>query len=143
MTNEANTDELMKILKDADNTQVLESYLTDINGVRTDFKTVINNILLERDISIADLQRKSCVARTYIYQIMDGTRNPGRDKAISIAIALEVSVDDANRLLKLSNNSILYPKNRRDAIVIYCLNNKMSVSDCNRLLSKYEEAELG
>ena len=143
MTNEANTDELMKILKDADNTQILESYLTDINGIKTDFKTVINNILLERDISIADLQRKSCVARTYIYQIMDGTRNPGRDKAISIALALELSVDDANRLLKLSNNSILYPKNRRDAIVIYCLNNKMSVSECSRLLAKFNEAELG
>ena len=143
MTNEANTDELMNILKDADNTQILESYLTDINGIKTDFKTVINNILLERDISIADLQRKSCVARTYIYQIMDGTRNPGRDKTISIALALELSVDDANRLLKLSNNSILYPKNRRDAIVIYCLNNRFSVPDCNRLLVKYEEAELG
>ena len=143
MTNNANTDELMKILKSADDTQILDTYVTDLDGVKTDFKSVVNAILLERDISIADLQRKSCVARTYIYQIMDGTRNPGRDKAISIAIALELPIDDTNRLLKLSNNAILYPKNRRDAIIIYSLNNKLSVGECNRLLTRYEEAELG
>ncbi len=143
MTNNANTDELMKILKNADDTQILDTYVTDLEGVRTDFKSVVNSILLERDISIADLQRKSCVARTYIYQIMDGTRNPGRDKALSIALALELPIDDTNRLLKLSSNAILYPKNRRDAIIIYCLNNKLSVGECNRLLVKYEEAELG
>ena len=143
MTNNANTDELMKILKSANDTQILDTYVTDLDGVKTDFKSVVNAILLERDISIADLQRKSCVARTYIYQIMDGTRNPGRDKALSIALALELPIDDTNRLLKLSNNAILYPKNRRDAIIIYSLNNKMSVSECNRLLVRYEEAELG
>lgn len=143
MTNNANTDELMKILKSADDTQILDTYVTDLDGVRTDFKSVVNAILLERDISIADLQRRSCVARTYIYQIMDGTRNPGRDKALSIALALELPIDDTNRLLKLSNNAILYPKNRRDAIIIYSLNNKLSVAECNRLLTRYEEAELG
>jgi len=143
MTNEPNTEELMSILKSADNTQILDNFLSDIDGAKTDFKTVINSILLERNMSIADMQKKSCVARTYIYQIMDGTRNPGRDKVISIALALELDVTESVRLLKLTNNAILYPKNRRDAIIIYSLNNNLTVPDCNRLLTTYDEAELG
>lgn len=142
MNNEANTDELMNILKSADSTQILDGYLADIDGAGRDFKSIINAILLERDMSIADLQRKSCVARTYIYQIMDGTRNPGRDKTICISLALELGINEATRLLKLTNNAILYPKNRRDAIIIYAINNKLTVADCNRLLESYAEAEL-
>ncbi len=143
MINNANTDELMNILKNADNTQILDGFLSDIDGAASDFKSIINKILLERNMSIADMQKKSCVARTYIYQIMDGTRNPGRDKVISIALALELDIQESVRLLKLTNNAILYPKNRRDAILIYSLNNKLTVPDCNRLLTTYGEAELG
>ena len=142
MTSNANTDELMKILCSADDTQILDTVITDLNGNMRDFKTIINGMLLERDISIAELQRRSCVARTYIYQIMDGTRNPGRDKVICIALALEIPLDETARLLKITGNAILYPKNRRDAIIIYSINNKLSVPDCNRLLTKYGEAEL-
>ncbi|SCW53846.1 Helix-turn-helix [Ruminococcaceae bacterium YRB3002] len=136
-----NTDELMNILKSANDTQILDDVLAGIDGT-SDFKTYINNILLERDWSIADLQRRSCIARTYMYQIMDGTRNPGRDKVILIALALEIDVTETMRLLKLTSNPVLYPKNRRDAILIYALNNKLTVADCNRLLATYEEAEL-
>ena len=135
------TDELMNILKSADSTQILDSVISDIDG-SSDLKSYINGILLDRNWSIADLQRKSCIARTYMYQIMDGTRNPGRDKVVCIALALELDITDTLRMLKMSNNPVLYPKNRRDAILIYAINNHLTVADCNRLLVTYEEAEL-
>ena len=138
MTN--STDELMDILQNANSTQVLDEVLNDIKT--PSFVDYMNDILRERDISIAELQRRSAIARTYMYQIMDGSRNPGRDKAICIALALELDITETTRVLKLTGNSILYPKNRRDAIIIYAINNKLTVADCNRLLENYSEAVL-
>ena len=135
------TDELMNILQNANDTQILDSVIKDIDKT-TDFHSHINAILLKRNISIAELQRKSCIDRTYIYQIMDGSRNPGRDKVIAICLALGIDVTDTVRLLKITGNAVLYPKNRRDAILIYALNNSIIVSDANRLLESYGEAQL-
>ena len=135
------TDELMNILQNANDTEILDSVIKDIDKT-TDFHSRIDAILLERNISIAELQRKSCIDRTYIYQIMDGSRNPGRDKVIAICLALGLDVSETARLLKITGNAVLYPKNRRDAILIYALNNSITVADANRLLENYGEAQL-
>lgn len=135
------TDELMNILQNANDTQILDSVIKDLDKT-ADFHSRIDAILLERNISIAELQRKSCIDRTYIYQIMDGSRNPGRDKVIAICLALGIDVSETARLLKITGNAVLYPKNRRDAILIYALNNSITVADANRLLESYGEAQL-
>ena len=80
------TDQLLKILQ---NSNDINSYLTD---------------------------NDSNIQKNYGYQIFDGSKTPSRDKVIALALAMQLTLDEANRLLHLSNNGILYPKIKRDSI---------------------------
>ena len=132
--NTKSTEELMNVLINTDNTTTLENVLIETEDAKTSFSEMVNSMLTEQNMTPADLQRKSGIARTYIYQILDGTRNPGRDKVIAVALALKADIDDAQRMLKVTGNAVLYPKDKRDAVIIFAVNKKMTVIDVNNLL---------
>lgn len=132
------TDELMNILSSCDNNDGLSDYVDSIEGkYPTDLKTFLKQALDDRGMTVADLQKKSHIDRTYIYQIMDGSKHPGRDKIISICLGAEMDLEECQRALKIAKEGILYPKNRRDSIIIYAINNKLSVMNLNALLEEY------
>ena len=134
-----NTNDLMKKLESTDTSEGLASYLEEIRDkYPSDFKSFMEVILKERNMTIADVQRKSGIDRNYIYQIMDGRKNPGRDKIIAIAIACQMDLAECQRALEITNEGILYPKSRRDSIIIFAINNKLSVMDLNGLLEEYK-----
>ena len=47
-----------------------------------------------------------------------------------------------NRLLRAGGEPELYVKNKRDAICIFCLNQKMDLRQCNTYLERYGEVPL-
>lgn len=106
------TDQLLKILQ---NSNDINSYLTD---------------------------NDSNIQKNYGYQIFDGSKTPSRDKVIAIALAMQLTLDEANRLLHLSNNGILYPKIKRDSIIIFGLENNQKIIDLNITLDDFGEAPL-
>ncbi len=57
----------------------------------------------------------------YFYQLFQGTRRPGRDKVLVLAIAMECTLEECNRLLTLAHQSILYARNPRDALILHAL----------------------
>ncbi|MEE3472219.1 MAG: XRE family transcriptional regulator, partial [Butyrivibrio hungatei] len=85
---------------------------------------------------------RSSLERSYYYQIMKGTRSPGRDKVLRLCLAAELTLRQTTRALELSGNAPLYPKNRRDIILTVAINQKAGVIDANLLLSKYGEEPL-
>ena len=132
--NTKSTEELMNVLINTDNTTTLETVLIETEDAKASFSEMVNRMLTEQNMTPADLQRKSGIARTYIYQILDGTRNPGRDKVIAVALALKADIDVTQRMLKVTGNAVLYPKDKRDAVIIFAVNKKMTVIDVNNLL---------
>lgn len=68
---------------------------------------------------------------------MQGLKQPSRNKVLMIAISLKASIDETQRLLSLSDNGSLYPKVKRDACLIYCLANHLSVIKTNQYLNDY------
>ncbi len=78
---------------------------------------------------------RSLIPATYAYQIFEGRKNCGRDKLLRIALAFPLSIADTNRLLSVGGFNDLYVRNKRDAIVLYCLEKKIGVVDANILLS--------
>lgn len=75
------------------------------------------------------------IAESTGYQILSGKRNPSRDVVIQLAFALELGINDTNRLLKLAEKSALYVKNKRDALLIFAINNRYSLMATNELLT--------
>lgn len=89
--------------------------------------------------SLAKIIEQTTLQRNYAYQIFNGTRLPGRDKLLQIGLAMQLSLDEINHLLSLSNNGNLYPKVKRDAIVIYAIHHHLSVIDTNLLLQENKQ----
>ena len=90
----------------------------------------------------SELIGKSGLERSYYYQVMKGTRSPGRDKVLRLCLAAGLSLRETTRALELSGNAPLYPKNRRDIILTVSVNQSASVDDANLLLYKYGEEPL-
>lgn len=91
----------------------------------------------ERIIKLASIER------TYGHQLFNGTRKPSRDKVIQLAFGFGLGVDDAQRLLKIAQKSLLYPKIKRDAVILYCLNNQKSIIETQSVLETLELILLG
>ena len=137
------TGDLMNKLSSTDTPEDLNRYLEEIrNKYPKDFSSYIKAILDQKGMSIADMQKKSGVDRTYIYQIMDGSKRPGRDKIIAIAIACEMNLSECQRALEIAQEGILYAKSRRDSLIIYAINKKMSIMELNSLLEEYQLPQL-
>ena len=75
----------------------------------------------------------------YGYQIFSGKRIPSRDKLISISFGLELSLEETQTLLKYAGFAPLYPKQKRDSLLIWGKNHQFSIYQINELL--YTENE--
>lgn len=102
----------------------------------------LRNLLDRADISASDWITAADISRSYGYQILRGERIPGRDILLRTALALYLSVEEAQRLLTLGGCAALYPRLRRDAAVIFALNQSLSLLETERLLSSLPERSL-
>lgn len=99
--------------------------------------------LLERaGISASDWIAAADISRSYGYQILRGERIPGRDILLRTALAVRLSVEETQRLLTLGGCAVLYPRIRRDAAVIFALNQSLSLLETESLLSSLPERSL-
>lgn len=132
------TGDLLNKLTSTDSPEDLDLYLEQIRDkYPKDLSSYVKTILSEKSMSTADMQKKSGIDRTYIYQIMDGSKNPGRDKIIAIAIACEMTLAESQRALEIAQEGILYAKSRRDSLIIYAINKKLTIMELNVLLEEH------
>ena len=82
------------------------------------------------------------VSKSYGYQILRGERVPGRDILLRTALSLGLSLKGTQRLLAVGGCGALYPRVRRDAAVIFALNQKMTLLQAEELLSSLPERSL-
>ncbi|MGN1377779.1 MAG: helix-turn-helix domain-containing protein [Dorea sp.] len=138
------TDELMKILNAMDGLPELEVYAqtTVKETLDTTFPEYIGHRMEEAGMSLSQLICEAQIQRNYGYQILNGTKKPGRDKVIALCMALKLPLSEVQRALTIVQAGVLYPKQRRDSIVIFCINNGMSVLETNDLLDQLGEAIL-
>lgn len=87
--------------------------------------------------------RKAQIDRTYGHQIFNGTRIPSRDKLIQLAFGFELSLEETQKLLKISGKSMLYAKIKRDAVCAYAISHNMSIMEVQELLLSLELPILG
>ena len=79
------------------------------------------------------------ISKTYGYQIPRGERTPGRDILLRTAFVLRLTLKETQRLLATGECGALYPKVRRDAAVIFALNQKMTLLEAEDLISSLPE----
>jgi hypothetical protein len=86
------------------------------------FSEYISTICSERNVPPQHIINKADIERTYGHQLFNGTRTPSRDKVLQLALGFGLSFDETQKLLRVAGKSALYPKIKRDAVIIYALN---------------------
>ena len=133
-----NTDELLKALKSKKEYEDLGRFLKENEDalVTRSLAEHLASLMKEKGLTKSRVIRKSNLDKNYAYQLFNGIKtNPSRDKIIMLAFGMGLDVEQTARLLKVSRNAGLYVKDVRDSVILFCLNNSLSLIDANEYLS--------
>ena len=137
-----NTEELLRLL-------FMESSLDSLlqrseSSVRTPaFSEYICALCDARGETHERVIKRANIEKSFGHQVFGGRRNPSRDTVLRLAFGFELDYEGAQKLLKAARKSLLYPRVKRDLIVIYCLHHHCSVVECEILLEQYRLPLLG
>lgn len=130
----ASTDDLFLMLENETDLSANWEHLSEHMDAPS-FHEYLYSLTSERKINIRELSVRALLSRSFTYQIFSGDRVPGRDIILRIAVALSLSQDETQRLLKLADRGALYPRVKRDSAVIFALSNKYDLYQTDELLT--------
>lgn len=99
----------------------------------------LQQLLDERGLRRPEVVRRAGINPTFGYQIFVGQRNPSRNKLLQLAFAMKLSLRETNRLLQAGGCNELYCKNRRDAIIIFCIDHGETLQTVDEQLYAFHE----
>ncbi len=111
--------------------------------VKGDLSQLLDELIAKYDLKKSQVIRDAQMSEVYAYQIFSGLRVPERKKLLCIAIAMKLSLDEVQTLLKCAGYSTLYVKLLFDSIVLYGICKKLSVVQINEILYEYGLETLG
>lgn len=136
------TEELENELAESQN---LEEFFQDNEGNFQDFTLAqyLSYLLVDKNLSKAEVIAASELNQIYAYHIFAGRKkNPARPKILALALAMKLSVKETQYLLYYAGLEKLYVRNEWDSVIMYALENKLSVRSANELLSNFDEEPL-
>ncbi len=130
------TEELLNELLDAPS---IDGYIAENDLGHRELSDYLNQLLEEKRLKRSQVVRMADLNDTFGYQIFTGARNPSRNKVLQIAFAMALTPRETNRALEAAGVSTLYSKDRRDAIIIFCLDRGCSLQKTNEELYRLGE----
>ena len=120
------TDEL---LKELDNTSDINQYLSTNRDelIEQNVAKYLNELLEKKE----NLTKSNDIFR-------GEKSNPSRNKLLQIAFAMSLDLETTQKLLKIAKVGILYPRIKRDSIIIFALNKNLDFFECENLLEQAE-----
>lgn len=136
------TDELMEALRKE--TDSVETYLDENRDelIKIDIRSLWSEMIKKSGLTKTEIIDNSDCGYNYFYCIINGRKTPSRDKIIELVSAMKLSVDDCQKLLKLNGKAPLYPRIKRDSIIIYGIENGQTVFEISEALKKNGEKPL-
>lgn len=134
------TEELLNLIQKASD---IEYYIKENESemLNISLDVYLSKLLEENNLKIADVMAKS-EQGDYIYKVFKNQRKASRDILISIAIGMELDINQAQKLLRISKNARLDPREKRDSVIIYAITNNISVCELNDILYDIGERTL-
>ena len=128
------------LMNELNQTSHIDQYLKNNEEYIIDL--TLSNYLCDRlekkSLSKADVIKKADINEIYGYQILSGKRTPSRNKLIRLCIGAEFSLDDTNETLKVAGFSPLFPKIKRDSIIIFGIQNNYPIWQINESLYAHQ-----
>ena len=101
----------------------------------------LKKLLLQTQLKVSQVAERSFKGE-YIYQVFRGIKNPGRDVVLCIALAMRLDLEETKQLLRIARMPFLDARNRRDSIIIFAVNHRLTVPDTNDILYEFNEPYL-
>ena len=98
------------------------------------FSDYISNLCEIKNIKQSEVIRNADIERTYGSQLFRGIRKPSREKVIQLCFGFGLNVDEAQELLKIAEKNALYPKIKRDAVILFCIAKQMPIYKAQDIL---------
>ena len=95
-----------------------------------------------KNLTKAELARRSDISEVYLHQVFAGRRNPSRDRLLCICVGLGITLDETQRMLTQGGYAQLYPRTRRDAIISYGVVHQLPLGEINDKLFAEQEKTL-
>lgn len=130
------TEEVLQELLDAPS---LDEFIDAHEFPAVTLPEFLERMLEKKGLKRSRVVRMADLNETFGYQIFTGARNPSRDKVLRIAFAMALSLRETNRALMAAGASSLDPKCRRDAIIIFCIDQGCSLQKVNEELYRLGE----
>lgn len=136
------TDELMDAL--THQTSSVEEYLNDNQDelITIDLRKFWAEMIEKSGMTKTEIIDRANCGYNYFYCIINGKKIPSRDKIIELIIAMKLSLDDCQKALKFSGRAPLYPRVKRDSILIFGIRNGQTVYEISETLKQNGETIL-
>lgn len=126
------TDKLISELYNTNLKKYLEKYTKDFKYI--EIYKYLNYLIDKSEISKSEIIQKTDINKFYAYQILKGMKNPARNKVLPFVFALNLDLDEAQKMLRCCNYPILNPRFKRDSVIIYGIIHKMNLMQVNEIL---------
>lgn len=135
-----NSKTTLEMKNDLEQCDDLDIYLRENrdNFCPLDVKEFLECYLSDKELKKSTVIRQSGLNQIYAYQIFSGVRRAERDKLLCIAVAAEMTMEEANQLLTCGGKPSLYPRVVRDSIIGYALNHHYTVEQTDDLLYDHD-----
>ena len=129
------TEELFHEIKNAETAQ---SYFQENGEEVTELShsAYLRRLLELHHVKKAELFRRAgLVGNNYGYELFrNDQKSPSRDILLRLSLAFPLTIEETQQLLRQAGLAILYPRDRRDAFVLFALKENKSLDELNTLL---------
>ncbi len=133
------TEMLMNELK---NTDEIEDFVTENMDEIHDFSLseYLKSLLQKYGLEKSDVFKRAEMTDTnYGYELFrSDTKKASRDKLIRICIGFPLSIEETQNVLRYGKVRPLYPRDERDAYILFALNKKYTLSQLNDILYEHQ-----
>lgn len=120
-----NTDNLMTALCGANPAQVQTYIQQNFSQGQPDFVGYVDELLSQKHMKRQEVLLRANLPQKYGYKLLTGeAHTTDRDKLLRICFAMQLTLKETQRMLKLYGMNELYPKNKRDVMLIVALGRK-------------------
>ncbi|MGN0539796.1 MAG: XRE family transcriptional regulator [Candidatus Fimenecus sp.] len=135
------TYEMMDKLLKANN---IEEYIKENREAFVDLTVsdFLNKYINSKGLIKSHIIKDAEISEIFGFQVFSGIRNPSRNTLLSLCIAMKMSLDEVQSALKIAGFAPLYPKNKRDSIIILGISKGETVCDINNQLYDNDEDTL-
>ncbi len=99
-----------------------------------DFPDYITELCRSHNTKPEQVLRRGGIDSSFGHRLFSGARKPSRDTVLQLAFGFGLLPCEAQELLKVARASALHPRVRRDAVIAWCLDRRLSLEDAQEAL---------